>query len=63
MDTSVAVFKGLSDSLQVALSIQNEMAVTAVLVNAEAAFKGGAIDHDQFQELKADAQEEGYEFL
>lgn len=58
-----SVFKGLSDSLQCALAIQNEVAVSAVLLNAEAAHKGGAISTEQFEELKADAQEEGYEFL
>ncbi len=58
-----SVFKGLSDSLQVAIDIQNDEAIAAVIVNAEAAYKGGAIADDQWLELKADALEAGYEFV
>ncbi|MNP39612.1 hypothetical protein D3C76_1331950 [compost metagenome] len=57
------VFRGLSDSLQCAIDIQNEVAVSEVLLNAEAAYRGGDITTEQFDELKSDAQEEGYEFL
>lgn len=59
----VPVFRGLSDSLHCAIDIQNDEAVTAVLVNADAAFQSLAISAEQFAELKADAQEAGYEFL
>lgn len=58
-----SVFKGLSDSLAVAIEIQNDGAIAAVLVNAEAAHKGAAISDDQWLELKADAIEAGYEFV
>jgi len=58
-----AVFGGLSDSLQVAIDIQNDEAIAAVLLNAEAAHTGGAISDDQWLELKADAIEAGYEFV
>lgn len=56
------VFKGLSDSLQCAIDIQNDEAVTAVLINADAAFQSMAISQEQFDELVADAREAGYEF-
>lgn len=58
----VPVFRGLSDSLQCAIDIQNAEAVTAVLVNADAAFQSMAISQEQFDELVADAREAGYEF-
>ena len=57
------VFNGLSDSLQVAIDIQNDEAIAAVLLNAEAAHRGAAISDDQWLELKADAIEAGYEFV
>lgn len=58
-----SVFKGMSDSLSVAIEIQNQEAVAAVLVNSEAAHKEGALSDDQWLELKADAAEAGYEFV
>lgn len=58
-----AVFGGMSDSLQVAIDIQNDEAIAAVLLNAEAAHKDGALSDDQWLELKADAIEAGYEFV
>lgn len=58
-----SVFNGLSDSLHTAIDIQNDDAVAAVLCNAEAAYKGGELADDQWLELKADAQEAGYEFV
>jgi hypothetical protein len=57
------VFRGLSDSLQVAIAIQNDEAIAAVLLNADAAKQGGAISAEHFEELKADAIEAGYEFV
>ncbi|WYW02942.1 hypothetical protein Villemi_00026 [Pseudomonas phage vB_PpuP-Villemi] len=60
---TLPVFRGLSDSLQCAIAIQNEDAVSAVLVNASAACDAGAITIKQFDELVADAQEEGYEYV
>lgn len=65
MEQSVmqSIFQGLSDSLTCAIDIQNGEAVSAVLINAEAANKGGAISDDQYKELVADAAEEGYEFV
>jgi hypothetical protein len=59
----VSVFNGLSDSLQTAINIQNDEAVSAVLCNAEAAYKGGELASDQWLELKSDAYEAGYEFV
>lgn len=59
----LSVFRGLSDSLQCAIDIQNDEAIAAVLVNADAARIGGAISDEQFEELKADAVEAGYEFV
>ncbi len=58
-----SVFNGMSDSLQCAISIQNDEAIAAVLLNAEAAYNGGAISDEQWLELKADAVEAGYEFV
>lgn len=58
-----SVFRGMSDSLQCAIDIQNQEAIAAVLINSEAAHKGGAISDDQWLELKADAVEAGYEFV
>lgn len=58
-----SVFKGLSDSLSCAVEVQSDEAIAAVLLNAEAAHKGGAISDDQWLELKADAVEAGYEFV
>jgi hypothetical protein len=57
------VFRGLSDSMQVAIDIQNETAVGAVLMNADAAFRGGALTKEQFDEIVADARDAGYEFM
>jgi len=57
------VFRGLSDSLQCAIDIQNDTAVGAVLMNVDAAFRGGAITQEQYDELKSDAEDAGYEFL
>lgn len=59
----MSVFNGLSDSLSCAINIQNDEAVAAVLCNAEAAHKGGELSDDQWLELKADANEAGYEFV
>jgi len=57
------VFRGLSDSMQCAIDIQNEHAVGAVLMNAEAALRGGAITQEQMDEIVADARDAGYEFV
>lgn len=57
------VFRGLSDSMQCAIQIQNDHAVGAVLMNAEAAHRGGAITDEQYAELIADARDAGYEFV
>lgn len=59
----ISVFGGLSDSLQVAIDIQNESAVSAVLVNCQAAHAGGELSDAQWAELLADARDAGYEFM
>lgn len=62
-DLTIPVFGGLSDSLQVAIDIQNESAVVAVLINCAAAHDGGQLTDEQYAELIADARDAGYEFL
>lgn len=58
----LSVFRGLSDALEVCISVQNAEGVAAVLVNSDAARNEGAITQVQFDELVANAQEAGYEF-
>ncbi|WYW04334.1 hypothetical protein Kurepalu1_00032 [Pseudomonas phage vB_PpuP-Kurepalu-1] len=57
------IFRGLSDSLQVCISCGNQDAVSSVLVNAKAAADEGAITKEQFDELVADAREEGFDYV
>ncbi len=63
LDLQTPVFRGLSDSLQCAIDIQNQVAVSAVLMNICGAHDGGAITDEQFAELIADARDAGYEYV
>jgi len=63
LDLTIPIFRGLSDSLQCAIDIQNQVAVSAVLMNICGAHDGKAITDEQFAELIADARDAGYEYV
>lgn len=63
LDLQTPVFRGLSDSLQCAINIENQVAVSAVLMNVCAAHDGKAISDEQFEELVADARDAGFDYV
>ena len=63
LDLTTPVYRGLSDSLQCAINIDNKEAVSAVLVNICGAHDGKAITDEQFAELIGDARDAGYEYV